>query len=425
MASTRRRLSKWALHRATSRSRLDNSRASNLLLWVILLFSLTAISAFPAAINGLRIEGQASLEAYTWSGEVRPRANVTEHFAVDVDRRGNWSIESHNSIQQRGFEVTSYDGSAIYTVFFNHSVRKSRDSEEWTDAVPLEKGMHSATVSPNGFPIDSLQLTRFVHLALLSGLFIEERIDARVPVPWYDARRSISAYAFKASWKRAEEWPYIPQEIRFIVDPLGVPKDPDGLLVPSDRASYQARLEEEREFRYWSQNATAANFTVQEDMSVAGIKLPRVCSLEVLWIGVGAAPAASLLASNRPASPVAMVFRARVTNAIPIGMVEGRPQPVGTLSVDDYRFRKVTSKIALQSLRYQIADNKWKTQDDGELQSSFALLSGRGVSPRYDGQFDVWLKRSAVSVLIVLAVAPVALFGWNRRGRARGRDSQT
>ena len=101
------------------------------------------------------------------------------------------------------------------------------------------------------------------------------------------------------------------------------------------------------------------------------------------------------------------------------GVLLGRPQPIGTITVEDYRFKYSDPKNALAGLRYKISDGKWKEADDPNLQKGFAAM--RTHSPRYSSVATRKIKQIVLCLIIATSLLPIILWLMRRRRKTRRR----
>lgn len=320
--------------------------------------------------NNMRLHGNTTLTSYGFQGEVY--LTVTDEFTLGLDPQGRWLLISRSSIYADGVSAAGCDGRDVFVVQFANRWLKSKDNPELTPYVPFEQGLHLASISPGAYPHDLFPIVRFAWFALALGFGLGSPWNPSWPAPWMESRTDVLAYAFEA---RQDEPPPAGcyKQVSFLVRGE-TPEEYPSLEVPADQAAYlrrKTRLDRVKELK---PSTLAARYQVLECKEYLGMTIPTKYKLDVFWPGGGVV--------EPQTTEISKTYEGQVTAVEPLpGPVEGRPKPVGAITVNDHRFAYSDERTALWGLRYRIADGKWKEREDAELQRGFDIM--KRVSKRF------------------------------------------
>jgi hypothetical protein len=361
----------------------------------LLCICFFADSSCVAGQGNIRLQGNTQLTGFKWNGE--PFVNVYDNFTLDLDQSGKWLMTSYSTMDTNGCIVSGYDGINMFVVLYTSRILKAKDSTELTEEVPYEQARHSAVISTGEYPFDLYPIMKFSWFALISGQSLSHARSDRMPAPWLEARTDLLAYSFSNRFKQNASWPMCLMDAEFITIAQSIGNVKTNLLIPNDKASLMYRREQEEKVKGLQSDVLAARYSVQHYSNFSGMIIPTTYTLDVFWPGVGV---------NSEKTNVAQRFTGTITNIEYLEeAITGRPDPIGSITVRDYRFKYSDAMNAVQELRYKITDRRWKEIGDPTLQRGFEIMKRN--SPRFNNLLNRTTKWIVLSVLLIVSFIPV------------------
>lgn len=365
---------------------------------------VSALVVSSASGDGLRLQGTTDYLFYDWAGQ-RVLTKHHARFSLDLDRSGTWLLTVTSTLNTNGYFVDAFDGTNHFTIRYTTRLSQSAGSAELTAPIPIERGNHVADVSVGPYPLDLFPPERMIWFALASGPYLQSLESRQMPAPWRNPRLGLLAYSFTNTVEQHPGWPRAPVRAEFVTRGPREPSELADLLVPSGKTFLASREREEKKVRALEPGQFAARYSVGAFTNVFQAQIPLQYRLEVFWPGFGV---------NTTNRTVAEFFSGEVTNISRIHARVSRPDILGTMSVNDYRFHYQDSTHALNQLRYRITNHVWKEMADPSLQAGFRSL--KATVRRYDHPWSRRIKRATLIVLIGgVVLLPLVLMRMKRQ----------
>ena len=176
------------------------------------------------------------------------------------------------------------------------------------------------------------------------------------------------SHALKVRSTFRAEWPRFVEQAEFFLDPLGIPKQPIGFLIPTDASMAQTIDSRLKSLQARSPGARVGRLTSSEPRTFDGRVFPTRYCLEMTWRFTG-----------RPVDPSALDkpmtrFVLKIDKVQESSEGVGRPRlPVTSVEVFDHRFRRVVDDSVTQFLGYSVDDGRWRSEHEFGLRISAAL----------------------------------------------------
>ena len=353
-------------------------------VWVV---ALLVVATTVVRADGLRLQGTTGYRFYNSTGE-RVIFGHKSNFTLDVDRAGTYLLEFHSTVNTNGYFVAGFDGTNHFHIMYSSRLSKSPGSADLTEAKPLEQLNHAAQEWLGPYPIDVMTLERVVWLALASGQYLGDPGSQRMPAPWRKPREEILAYSFTNVVTQDSTWLGAPVKAEFFTCAAPEVANLPNLVVPNSESFQESREKEERKVRALKPGVLAARYSVEAFTNLAGAQVPLTCKLEVFWSGFG---------RNATNLTPAELYTISVSNLATVdSRVNGEPKIIGTLSVDDYRYKYQDPKRAFNQLRYRVTNQVWRAIQNTELQTASQVMKN---IPRYASARSRDVKRAIVVVV--------------------------
>jgi hypothetical protein len=372
-------------------------------LSLLVAFLVVSVDLIAGEQSALRFIGTAQRTSYKIDGKTI-RQKSEGRFELDLDPSGNWFMTSYTEPAPNTRFCSGYDGTNTIVMEYYSGEFADSDNNDKMVSLTYETSTSVASVySGNEYPFDLWPTDQFAwlifaskayqtdtnHLGRIGDLF--ERID-------YDP----IGFALKVSPKFSSNWPHFLEQAEFFFDLRDYPKNPIGLVIPSNEDDFKMVEGLWARMRSKASGVRVGMLTSDLPREFNGYSLPSRYNLEVTWRGTS-------VPDNNPA--IDNLSERIVLNLVDvrrIASVSGRPDFIGPgVLVKDYRFRHVTADSAMEYLGYSISDKKWKAFDDPVLQARAA--HNKLVSPRFGNVKNRAVKIVGGVILILVFLFPLII----------------
>jgi hypothetical protein len=181
------------------------------------------------------------------------------------------------------------------------------------------------------------------------------------------------AHALKVRSTYRAEWPRFVERAEFFLDPSGTPRQPIGLMIPTDASSAKVVDSRWKSLQTKSPAARVGRLTSGEPKTFNGRVYATRYRLEMTW-----------RFSSRPVDPSRLEnpmarMELRIEHVQELADGVGRPRlPVTQVKVSDYRFRRVADDSVTEFLGYWVDDGRWKSEHEFGLRVWAALKHFQG-----------------------------------------------
>lgn len=167
------------------------------------------------------------------------------------------------------------------------------------------------------------------------------------------------AHALKVRSTYRAEWPRFVEQAEFFLDPSGTPRQPIGLMIPTDASLAKVVDSRWKSLQAKSRAARVGRLTSGEPKTFNGRVYATRYRLEMTW-RFSSRPVEPSMLDNLMAS---MELRIEHVQELADGV--GRPRlPVTQVKVSDYRFRRVADDSVTEFFGYWVDDGRWKSEHE-------------------------------------------------------------
>jgi hypothetical protein len=368
--------------------------------------------------DGASVSGYLIVKSFSPRGQLMSQWSSTNEFRASIARDGRYAVEIRPKYE-KGEDIIylTFDG---FDTYFVHYQKSGDDKNSVYAKTP-------AYISEGNYPFSPWEEQKRANILWLvygAGLYIHDSMtNNTMPLPWVPARWSLLAYGYRVEHELSPNLPYIPHQLRFIRDyALDLSSEDAEMNRPElDTASgdqWVAKWKDELNTRNSFTNGFLdADINTDDFTNRNGVEIPLFFSWRDFnphWLNGG----------------LRCQYNGIVTNVTDLSPSETFLPPVlGSLGVNDSRFRYRDAKRALDGINYRVTiATSWKPRNSPQLKEQFkAGLSGIGASPR-NMPSEIRKKRlvAAAVVLFFALFLPVFLYmvaKRNKRGISQAKEN--